>query len=40
GQTMELGRTNIVYHQIDTGRAKPIKQRVYRVAPDEQTFLK
>ncbi|CAG8835713.1 22504_t:CDS:2, partial [Gigaspora margarita] len=39
GQTMELGRTNIVCHQIDTGRAKPIKQRAYRVDPDEQTFL-
>ncbi|CAG8793759.1 16897_t:CDS:2, partial [Gigaspora margarita] len=39
GQTMELGRTNIVCHQIDTGRAKPIKQRAYRVAPNEQTFL-
>ncbi|CAG8829394.1 39209_t:CDS:2, partial [Gigaspora margarita] len=24
---------------IDTGRAKPIKQRAYRVASDEQTFL-
>ena len=39
GQTMELGRTNIVCHQIDTRRAKPIKQRAYRVAPDKQTFL-
>ncbi|CAG8798455.1 39428_t:CDS:2, partial [Gigaspora margarita] len=39
GQTMKLEQTNIVYHQIDTRRTKPIKQRAYQVAPDEQTFL-
>ena len=39
GQTMELGQTNIVCHQIDTGKARPLKQRAYRVAPDEQAFL-
>ena len=27
----ELGRTNVVYHKIDTGNALPIKQRPYRI---------
>ncbi|CAG8845237.1 21010_t:CDS:2, partial [Gigaspora margarita] len=39
GQTMELGQTNIVCYQIDTSKAKYIKQRAYRVASDEQAFL-
>ena len=30
----QLGRISLVQHVIDTGDAKPIKQRPYRVSPD------
>lgn len=39
GQTVGLGQTNLVYHEIDTGNAKPISQRPYTLARDEQEFL-
>ncbi|XP_069128989.1 uncharacterized protein [Argopecten irradians] len=29
----ELGTTNLYFHEIDTGEAKPIKQRFYRTSP-------
>lgn len=29
----QLGRTSLVQHTIDTGDAKPIKQRPYRTTP-------
>ncbi|CAG8806024.1 8258_t:CDS:2, partial [Racocetra persica] len=34
-----FGKTTITSHQIDTGRAKPIKQRAYRAAPNEYEFI-
>ena len=40
GQTSDLGRTNVVTHTIDTGNAKPIKQRPYKSSPDQQEFIK
>ena len=40
GQTQDLGRTTVITHSIDTGNAKPIKQRSYRTSPDQQDFIK
>jgi hypothetical protein len=40
GQTQDLGRTSVITHSIDTGNAKPIKQRPYRTSPDQQEFIK
>jgi hypothetical protein len=35
----DLGRTNLVYHSIDTGNAKPVRQRWYRTSRAEQQFI-
>ncbi|CAG8694652.1 8000_t:CDS:2, partial [Gigaspora rosea] len=35
----KLGMTSLVIHQIDTARARPIRQHFYRTFPDEQEFL-
>ena len=40
GQTSNLGRTTAITHSIDTGSAKPIKQRPYRTSPDQLEFIK
>ena len=40
GQTLELGQTTEVYHEIYTPNASPIKQRAYKASPDDQEFLK
>ncbi|CAG8761832.1 20728_t:CDS:2, partial [Racocetra persica] len=39
GQTLELGQTKEVCHEINTSGAKLIKQRVYRASPDNLEFL-
>src|SRR6185295_10110420 len=36
----QLGRTNIVTHQIDTGNAREIKQHYYRMSPKHESFIK
>ena len=36
----ELGKTNVVKHKIDTGNAKPIRQRPYRVIGDKKELIK
>ena len=40
GQTSNLGRTTAITHSIDTGSAKPIKQKPYRTSPDQLEFIK
>ncbi|KAG9291635.1 hypothetical protein G9A89_022054 [Geosiphon pyriformis] len=35
----DLGRTNLVQHQIYTGDAKPRRQQAYRVAPESHQFI-
>ncbi|CAG8771602.1 14568_t:CDS:2, partial [Cetraspora pellucida] len=35
----ELGETNVITHRIETGIAKPIKQKAYRAAPSEHEFI-
>ena len=40
GQSKELGQTNIICHEIETGDHKPIKQRAYNCPPDDQEFIK
>ena len=35
----ELGRTNVVYHKIDTGNSLPIKQRPYRIPFSQKTVI-
>jgi hypothetical protein len=40
GQSLELGQTTEVVHEIKTGDAKPIKLRAYRTVPDEKEFLR
>ncbi|KAG9294537.1 hypothetical protein G9A89_008648 [Geosiphon pyriformis] len=35
----DLGRTNLVQHQIYTGDAKPRKQQAYRIAPESHQFI-
>ena len=35
----DLGRTNIVKHEIDTGKHKPIKQAAYRVNPHKKRII-
>ncbi|EXX59701.1 gag-pol fusion protein [Rhizophagus irregularis DAOM 197198w] len=37
--TVELGRTDLVYHSINTGDAKPIRQQWYRTSRTEQQFI-
>ncbi|CAG8757056.1 15616_t:CDS:1, partial [Cetraspora pellucida] len=39
GQTLELGQTNKVCHEIYTPDAHPIKQRAYKASPDDQEFI-
>ena len=34
-----LGRTHLITHRIDTGDAKPIRQRCYRLSPNKQQAL-
>lgn len=34
-----LGRTHLITHDIDTGDAKPIKQKYYRLSPEKQVAL-
>ncbi|CAG8766663.1 12172_t:CDS:1, partial [Ambispora leptoticha] len=34
-----LSKTTVTSHRIDTGGAKPIKQRAYRAAPNEHEFI-
>ncbi|KAG9295485.1 hypothetical protein G9A89_013514 [Geosiphon pyriformis] len=36
----DLGRTNLVQHQIYTGDAKPRRQQAYRVAPESHQFIR
>ncbi|CAG8654814.1 13202_t:CDS:2 [Acaulospora morrowiae] len=36
---LKLGCTDVVEHVIDTGEAAPIKQNVYRTAPDIREFI-
>src|ERR1700742_3021876 len=36
----ELGKTNVVKHKIDTGNAKPIRQRPYRAIGDKKELIK
>ena len=33
------GRTHVVAHEIDTGEAKPLKQRPYRLSPEEDDIV-
>ncbi|CAG8622104.1 7032_t:CDS:2 [Ambispora gerdemannii] len=35
----ELGRTNLVQHQIDTGDKRPIRQKAYRATLPDQEFI-
>lgn len=35
----ELTQTDVIHHAIDTGDAKPIKQALYRMAPDEHDYV-
>jgi hypothetical protein len=39
GQTKDLGLTNAITHEINTGNNLPIKKRAYRCSPDELEFL-
>src|SRR5205814_561316 len=39
GQIMVLGYTNKTTHYIDTGSAKPIKQKLYRMPINDQEFV-
>ncbi|KAG9302652.1 hypothetical protein G9A89_007356 [Geosiphon pyriformis] len=36
----DLGRTDLVQHQIYTGDAKPRRQQAYRVAPESHQFIR
>ncbi|CAG8469669.1 6930_t:CDS:2, partial [Dentiscutata heterogama] len=35
----ELGETNVITHRIETGEARPIKQKAYRASPSEHEFI-